>query len=106
VLITDTGGDPTILLARGPCGASDPGGPYDVIKGSVSMVGGLPLGFIAVIGATCVADDLVEDRVTVSSILAPSAPRFVLVRRGASAQVDYGTGSSGEVRHDLGNSCP
>jgi len=107
VRMTATGGDPWIDMQKGACGVPAAGGPYDVIAGEVSNVIGGIAPWVLIGEATCVADDLLADRQTVTMNLQPQSAKFVLVRRGAGMQFDYGTSSAGEPRIDPGGvACP
>jgi hypothetical protein len=99
------GTDPGVRVDKGACAAGSPGGPYDVIRGSLQNLLDAG-GFVNLDPVGCVADELMQDRVTVQSTLSACQPAvFVLVRNGAFQQFDYGSASNGSVRFSA-EGCP
>jgi hypothetical protein len=98
------GPDPGLRVDKGPCIGGSTAGPYDVLRGNLdSLVEG---GGIVVADGACMADELMQDRVTIQSTLSACSPAvFVLARNGAGTQFDYGTGSGGAVRF-AATGCP
>lgn len=99
VRIAATGADPEIEVDRGACTGSLVDGPYDVITGRLRGVQFLPFVQTRLYGATCRADDLAADRITLTDTLSPCLDAlFILARRGGGAQLDYGAASDGAPR--------
>lgn len=102
----DTGGDPLLRLDKGPCGSSVPDQPWDVIVGDLRAFSD-PLQTTPLGNVECVANDVAQDRVTMQTHLSDCRPAvFVLARKGAGQQFDYGTATDGTNRFTITGDCP
>lgn len=104
--IQGTGGDPSLRLDKGVCATSVPDQPWDVVIGDLRNLsdpfGATPLGNVE-----CVANDLPQDRVTLQTRLSDCRQSiFVLARKGAGQQFDYGLSSNGNPRFPTTGGCP
>ena len=106
VRITDGPGEVQLNLTKGNCTPGLAAGPYDVITGDLHKVLG-GAGFVTLGDVTCVANDMMTDRVKVTNTLSLCRDAaFVLARRGGSTEFDYGLSSDGEARIPFLGDCP
>lgn len=106
VRFQDVGLDPQIRIDRGACGASSGSTPWDAVVGDLPTLLDIG-GMIALAPVKCVASDATQDRVTVHTPLSDCRRAvFVLARRGAGQQLDYGASSAGFSRLSLESACP
>ncbi len=104
---TGTGADPVLLVRKGACSGAQAGSAIDVISGDLRGLAEVT-GEVALGAVQCFADDATIDRITVSETMDAtcSSARFILARRGAGLQTDWGLATSGAVRIADSGACP
>ncbi|HVQ34582.1 MAG TPA: hypothetical protein VMT33_01110, partial [Candidatus Bathyarchaeia archaeon] len=91
----------------GACGTAGSATPWDVVVGDLQRLqsngGVVDLGPVS-----CVANEAAQDRVTVQTLLSDCRKSvFVLAKRGAGQQFDYGSGTGPAMRFAVqGGDCP